>query len=308
MCEVMDKGKNEMKRICCLAGLLMFAATAFAADKQILLVAGKPSHPPGQHEHNAGVRLLAKWLNTVPGIHATTSFDGAWPDSKEFDKADAIFFFSDGGENHFVFQENHTADVAKAAARGAGLMFMHYATEPPPKRGHEEMLDWAAGFFDLNYSINPIYDGVFKSFPKHPITRGVKPFQTKDEWYYNIRFPESMKGVTGILVTTPPANTVYADGIRSGNPDVRTKIGKPMMVSWAFERKNGGRSVSLTGGHYHSNLGNADYRKIVLNSLVWVAKAKVPSKGVEVKVTPEELTENLDPKPARPRPAEKKSN
>ena len=146
---------------------------------------------------------------------------------------------------------------------------------------------------------------LFRS-PSHPITKGVKPFKLKDEWYYNIRFRPDMRKITGILVTVPPANTIYADGIRSGNPDVRTKIGQPHMVSWATERANGGRSVGFTGGHFHANLGDENFRKILLNSLVWIAKAKVPAKGVEVKVSATELKENLDPKPARPRPAEKK--
>ena len=285
---------------------MMFVAVALAAEKQILLIAGVPSHPPGEHEHNAGVLLLAKWLNKVPGVHAIPSLSGAWPDNSAFEKADAIFFFNDGAERHISFQADHSATVSKAAARGAGLMFMHYATEPPAKSGHQEMLDWIGGFFDLNYTINPIYEADFKKLPSHPITKGVKPFKLKDDWYYNIRFREDMRKITGILVTVPPANTIYGDGIRSGNPDVRSKIGQPQIVSWAMERPNGGRSVGFTGGHFHANMGDENFRKILLNSLVWIAKAKVPAKGVEVIVTAEELKENLDPKPARPRPGEKK--
>ena len=47
-------------RLSCLVALCACAATA--ADKQILMIAGRPSHGPGAHEHNAGVRLLAKWI------------------------------------------------------------------------------------------------------------------------------------------------------------------------------------------------------------------------------------------------------
>ena len=289
-----------MKNTLLLAATFAFvSASAFGAEKEILLIAGKPSHPPGQHEHNAGVLLLTKWLNTVPGIHATASLSGAWPSSGQFDKANAIFVFSDGGESHIAFQEDHAADITKAAARRAGLMFMHYATEPPAKRGHEEMTSWASGFFDLNYSINPIWEADIQTLPKHPITNGVKPFKVKDEWYYNIRFPEKPKHFTAILSTIPPANTILADGIRSGNPDVRSKIGQPQTMSWAVERPNGGRSVGYTGGHYHANLGDENIRTLLLNSILWVAKAPVPKQGVRVQVTPEELAANLDPKPAR---------
>ncbi len=278
--------------------LLLFTSVLFAADKNILLIAGKPSHGPGQHEHNAGVLLLTKWLNTVPGIRATTSLNGVWPTAADFDQANAILVFSDGGERHPAFEDGHPPSLSKAAARGAGLMFMHYAVEPPAQRGHEEMLEWAGGFFEVNYSINPFWVPKYANFPKHPITRGVKPFQIRDEWYYNMRFPTDLAkaGVTGILIDTPPAETVQADGLRSGNPDVRAKIGRPQIMMWAFARKNKGRSVGFTGGHQHTNLGQDDYRKLLLNALLWVAKVEVPKNGVSVAVSPAELAENLDPK------------
>ena len=37
-------------------------APAFADKKKVLMIAGKPSHGPGEHEHNAGIQLLAKCL------------------------------------------------------------------------------------------------------------------------------------------------------------------------------------------------------------------------------------------------------
>jgi hypothetical protein len=292
-----------MKLLPGLTGLVMLASTAFCADKHILMIAGKPSHGPGQHEHNAGTQLLAKWVNTVPGIRATTSLSGAWPDEKAFQSANAIFLFCDGGDGHLAFQDDHAAAIEKAAARGAGLMFIHYAVEPPAKRGHREALEWLGGFFELNYSVNPVWEPRFDKFPTHPITRGVKPFQLRDEWYYNMRFAENRSNVTGILVATPPAETIRQDGIRSGNPDVRSKIGQPHLLSWATERKGGGRSVGFTGGHFHANLGDENFRKLLLNSLLWVAKAEVPAAGVNPPFAPSELTENLDPKPPRSAPA-----
>lgn len=290
-----------MKKALSLA-LLLGAAAAHLSAAQIVLLASKPSHPPGQHEHNADVQLLARWLNGVPGVHAVTYLNGDWPEPAVFESADEIFLFCDGAEGHLFFQGDHAATIGKAAKRGVGLMFYHYATEPPAKAGHQEMLDWAAGFFDLNYSVNPIFEAEFNSFPNHPITRGVKPFKIKDEWYYNIRFRDSLRGFTPILIATPPANTVKGDGIRSGNPDVRAKIGQPHFMAWAGERQDGGRSVSFTGGHYHSNLGDPNFRKIVLNSLLWAAKVEVPANGVEVSVKPEELTEFLDVKQPFRRP------
>lgn len=65
---------------------------------------------------------------------------------------------------------------------------------------------------------------------------------------------------------------------------------------WAIERADGGRGVGFTGGHRHANWGNENFRKVVLNALLWVAKAEVPKDGVSCTLTEEELKANLDPK------------
>src|SRR5258708_1803367 len=119
-------------------------------------------------------------LNRVPGVHATAQHDG-WPaDNANLEKADAIFIFCTGGEQHIAFTEPAIAALQKAAARGAALMFYHYGVEPPPQRGHKEMLDWIGGFFEINYSVNAVFEADFKTLPNHPITRGVKPFKILD--------------------------------------------------------------------------------------------------------------------------------
>ncbi len=288
-----------MKRWIAVIGLSMVAA--MAADKEILLFAGKPSHAPGEHEHNAGVLLLQKSLSGVKGLHVSVALGGAWPEASVIEKADAIFFFADGAEGHPAFLEPaRIAAIGKAAARGAGLMFYHYATEPPAARGHQEMVDWVGGYFELNYTVNPTWTANFVSLPTHPITRGVKPFAIYDEWYYNMRMPERAQNMTPILVATPPTETVSKkDGPRLGNADVRSKVGQAQFVAWAVERADGGRGVSWTGGHYHKNLGNENFRRLVLNSLLWIAKMDVPVNGVAFTMSPTELNGNLDLKPAR---------
>ncbi|MCX8107787.1 MAG: DUF1080 domain-containing protein, partial [Verrucomicrobiae bacterium] len=46
--------------------------------KKIVLVAGGPSHGPGDHEHRAGCLLLARCLESVPGVTALVVSNG-WP-------------------------------------------------------------------------------------------------------------------------------------------------------------------------------------------------------------------------------------
>jgi hypothetical protein len=68
------------------------------------------------------------------------------------------------------------------------------------------------------------------------------------------------------------------------------------VVAWTVVRPDGGRGFGFTGGHRHVNWGNDNFRKLVLNALLWTAKAEVPSDGVASSIEPEELTKNLDKK------------
>jgi hypothetical protein len=270
-------------------------------NKKILLIGDRPSHGPGEHEHNAAVWLLQKALTKLPGITATASFNG-WPaDAQLIDQADAIFLVCDGGARHVAFQEQRSEALKRAAARGAGLMFTHYCVEPPEDRGRAEMLDWIGGYFEVHYSVNPHWEAAFKAFPGHPITRGVKPFTLRDEWYYNMRFREGMKGVVPLLTATPPAETLSRpDGPHSGNPDVRAKAGQPTVLAWAFDTGTR-RGVGLTGGHFHQNFADESFRKLVLNAVLWTANIEVPPQGVTYAISAEELNERRDVKPARGR-------
>jgi type 1 glutamine amidotransferase len=75
--------------------------------------------------------------------------------------------------------------------------------------------------------------------------------------------------------------------------------GRAEAMMWAVERADGGRVFGFTGGHFHDNWNNADFRKTVLNALVWVAKGEVPANGVTSAITPADLDANLDPKPPK---------
>jgi len=82
-------------------------------------------------------------------------------------------------------------------------------------------------------------------------------------------------------------------------PHIQAAKGRAETMMWAYDRPDGGRGVGFTGGHTHRNWLNDDFRKVVLNALLWVCKAEVPADGVQSRVTEEEIRENLDPKPAK---------
>ncbi len=291
----------KMTKLLSFCAVSIFAAllSLNAAEKRIVFVAGKPSHGPGDHEHNAGSLLLKNCLTNVPGVKAEVHLNG-WPTNDSFfDGADAIVLYMDGGEAHPVLQGDRLKQIEARMKKGVGLALIHYAVEPTIQKGQAQFLDWIGGAFEINRSVNPHWDADFKNLPNHPITRGVKPFKVNDECYFNMRFQEGLKGVTPILSAVPTESTMSRpDGDHSGNPAVReaVKRGDLQHVAWAYERAGGGRGFGFTGAHHHNNWGNDDFRKLVLNAVLWVAHAEVPAKGVESKITPDDLDQNLDPK------------
>ncbi len=270
-----------------------------AAPKKILLIAGRVSHGKGEHEFRAGCLLLDACLKQVPGVVSQVASNG-WPASDlEFEGVDAILIYADGGTGHPAIQPARLARLRQLMSKGVGLGCAHYGVEVPKGEPGDALLEWIGGYFEMFWSVNPHWVADFKELPKHPITRGVKPFSINDEWYYHMRFPEGMRGVIPILSALPPATTLQRpDGPHSGNPTVRASVakGEPQVVMWAKEREEGGRGFGFTGGHFHKNWQDDNYRKVVLNGLLWIAQARVPRKGVEVSVTPEMFRVNLDPK------------
>lgn len=269
--------------------------------KKLVMVAGRPSHGPGDHEFNAGCLLLKKCLDQNVPQMVTANYNMGWPnDPTAFDNADAIFMFADGGGGHPALQRDHLALLDALARQGVGIACAHYAVEVPKEKGGPEFLNWIGGYFEPFWSVNPHWTLEKTELAKdHPITRGVKPFQINDEWYYHMRFRDNMQGVTPILSALPPDSTRGADGANSshgGNPHVQKRKGMAEVLAWAAERPDGGRGFGYTGGHFHRNWGNEDNRKLVLNSLLWVAKMDVPADGVKSAVSEEELKQNLDKK------------
>ena len=283
------------------------------ADKRIVLIAGRPSHPPGMHEFRAGCLLLQKALTGFPGVKVDV-YDMGWPakevdgkrvdESSLLDGADAVLIFADGGKGHPALQNERMQVIDALEAKGVGLGFAHYGVEVPAGVPGEAMQRWNGGYYETNWSVNPMWKPSFEKFPSHPITRGVKPFATHDEWYFNMRWaptPPAKSKITPLLVATP------SDEVRKG-PYVSPKgpydhivaaSGQAESMMWTFERPDGGRGLGFTGGHTHANWGDPNQRKIFLNGLLWLAKVEVPAKGVEDHITAEDLKQNLDDKVRR---------
>jgi len=272
---------------------LLFCAMAWVgsagAATKIVLIAGTPSHGPGEHEFNAGTKLLVECLKHVEGVEPVF-VAGGWPeDERVFEGAKSVVFFMDGGERHPMIQsERRMETMRRLMVRGVGLVCLQYAVEFPRGKAGDQLLDWLGGYYESGYSQNPHNDIVVTPTPNHPITRGVEPFRANDEWYFLIRFRPDDPRVTPILTGK---DFVGRDG---------KKYPERQTLAWATERKDGGRAFGFTGAHNHTNWGIPQFRTLVLNAILWSAQLEVPSNGVQCDVSADDLKKNLDPKGKKP--------
>jgi type 1 glutamine amidotransferase len=288
-----------------LGGFLSPQMGTAAETKEVVFLAGTKSHGYNAHEHRAGSILLAKYLNDSGlNVNASVAVDGAWPEMKNGQSnPDAIVMYCDGLGGHLG--KVHQTTIQQWVDAGVGVTCLHFAVEVEPEEMGPQFLEWIGGYFEAGWSVNPHWTAKFVELPEHPITNGVKPFSILDEWYYHMRFQPEMEGVTPILSALPPLESLAKrkrdNPGRVNNPTVLAKVtaGEKQVVAWAYERPNGGRGFGFTGGHFHRNWQQDDFRKTVLNAIAWTAHLDIPQEGVPSRApTDAELELNQDfPKP-----------
>jgi type 1 glutamine amidotransferase len=294
---------NFAVAITCLLWTVSFADAGEADNvpakpKKIVLIAGKKSHGPignGSHDYPWSVRLLKVMLehsNVKDSVRVEFHMN-EWPEDAALDDADTIMLISDGRDGAQYLDaplesEAHVASIERQVKRGCGFVTFHFSTFVSAKFA-PQMLAWTGGYFQWEqegvrkwYSaITTLKADLSIGTPGHPIARGVKPFNMNDEFYYNIRFAPEDKALKPLLIV--PA-------LPGREPDGR-------IVAWAREREDGGRGFGTTCGHYYDNWKNDDFRKLILNAIVWSAHVEVPPDGVEAKFySHEEITTALEGK------------
>ena len=251
--------------------------------KKVVFIAGGDSHGKGEHEYNGGVTFLAQKLKEGMPDLDTAVFHYGWPkDIAALQNAATIVLFCDGSEGHMIVP--HLKELEKLMNNGVGLVMIHFTLEIPKGADGNRFKDLIGGYYETNWSVNPMWTPNFTSLPNHPITNGITPFSVRDEWYYHLRFVAETKNITPILQVLPPDSTLNRpDGTHSNNAYVREAVlvkKEPQTLAWAYNRSGGGRGFGFTGGHIHANWKNDNFRKLVLNAIVWTAQTDVPKQGV----------------------------
>jgi type 1 glutamine amidotransferase len=293
--------------------MLVFAiqwasATNPPKHRKIVLIAGSKSKGPGMHEYLKSARLLKVLLDRagLKNVETEVIYDG-WPTNvPDLDTADTIVFISDGMQwSPWSFSPERIAAIQKQIDRGCGFMIFHFATYIP-YQFQKEGLVWAGGYVEYDGPKHPqmyftqktLTSEVLFPTPDHPALHGVKPFKVMDEFYYKATFVGGNVGITPLLrVPELPADPKALPGPLAGPKD--------QVTMWAYDRpptpqcKTPGRSIGATFGHFYDNWKNDDYRKLVLNAIVWSAHVDVPKDGIEsVWADDAEVDRVLGPTPA----------
>jgi type 1 glutamine amidotransferase len=256
---------------------------------KIVLVAGSNYYKPGEHEYVAGCAVLMDLLRQTPGVFPVLAVD--WPTRPDtFAEAKAVVLFLDGGDKHAILKDDRLAEVQKLVESGVGLVQLHQVADYP-KDLADRARSWTGAAWENGVGQRAHWVTTFKTFPDHPVCRGVKPFTINDGWLYQLRFIDGKTGVTPLL--------------RTVNPKSKAKMtDDAAIVSWVYERPapsggKAGRSFTFTGGHLHASFAEEGYRRFLVNGIVWSAGLEIPTTGTPVVLDTAELKKYLATPPAK---------
>ena len=107
---------------------------------------------------------------------------------------------------------------------------------------------------------------------------GIAPVEVHDEFYYALKQPPQVERLVPLI-------RVSLDDFDH-------------TVAWAWERPDHGRSFGFSGLHYHDNWKRVEYRRLVLQGVLWSVGQPIPVEGLNVDVTEADLV--LEPRPVTP--------
>src|SRR5262245_10521372 len=198
-----------MHRVAAILALLLPIPLFAQAPKKIVLIAGPKSHGPvgnGIHDYGWSVKLIKTMLehsNIKDKVRVEIHLDG-WPrHPATLEDADTIMVISDGRDGDSFQEAPHLASaervrfMAAQMKRGCGFLTFHFSTFAPQHYA-KEVMEWQGGYFQWQqgdrrnwYSaITTTETEVKLANPEHPLSRGLKPFKMREEFYYNLRFAE----------------------------------------------------------------------------------------------------------------------
>lgn len=241
--------------------------------KRVLLLGQRAdSHPRTTHEYMAGVRLMSRLLQNHGNLQViVVQADNPWSDGPEqIEGADGVVLYLTEGAKWVSDDKVRLAAFQRLAQKGGALCGLHWGVgtkEAPPIENFLALFGCCHGGPDRKYKF-----GQFELAPtseRHPITSGIARFSVHDEFYYALKTPERITGLTMLM---------NAQGNEVDHP-----------VAWAWERPDSGRSFGFTGMHFHENWNKLEYRRLIVQGVLWSLHESIPENGLELNITENDL-------------------
>jgi len=263
--------------------LLLLSAPRAGADDapaqstrpvKIVLIGHDLDHPFGSHMYLHECGLLARCLSQTPGV--VTEVSNRWPkDPKVLEGVRGIVFYSSPAAN-LMLQGPHSAQAERLLADGVGYTAIHWGTGAEGRELGERYLRVLGGWFHQSFGgldVSP--SRVLQIDARHPVCRGWKDFDLRDEWYLGTRLEPEAKPLLKVPVKD-----------------------EEQVVAWTYERPDSkeGRSFGITLGHFHDNFGNESFRRAIVNGILWTAHCEIPEAGAPVKITAADMELGDDPR------------
>jgi putative heme-binding domain-containing protein len=225
-----------------LRAALAGSATAPGRPLRVVLVGGRKDHGPGEHDYPA---WTAAWTALLARSDATVTAATGWPSADELRAGDVFVFYQQGS-----WTPERAKDVDALLARGAGLVYVHYAVDggaDPAGFAKRIGLAWQGGRSKFRHGpLELVFDG------RHPVARNFGRVSFHDESYWN-------------LVGDAKDVEVLATGLEEGRP-------QPLV--WAREH-GGGRIFVSIPGHFAWTFDDPLFRVLLLRGIAWAAKEPV---------------------------------
>lgn len=234
-----------------------------------------------------GVKIVTKFLykrsaldiEDLKGVDAVIIESSAEGSSKE--RAHPIFPPSEANARTYDRATlAYLAQVDSLHKKGMGIMVLHWAITTSNQKATQYHMSWFGSASMSGYSRNPL--GFWEVTPikaaqNHPILRGVGPFNYKDEIFSRM--------------VVNPADPYRTDLLNGKAEKSNQGAAEPLGIATAYD-KNGARGVLWGGMDYHSALLNENYRRFVLNAILWTAGIDVPAGGVKSNAKQLQLSKN----------------
>ena len=209
----------------------------------ILLVAGKKDHGPGEHDYPAWLHMWSNLMSAADQTTLTTAME--WPTEEQLQSADTLVFFQKGR-----WTAERAVAIDRHLAKGGGLVYIHWGIEAGRDAPlFAQRIGLASNSATTKYRHGDV-ELLFQA--THEITRNFEKFELHDESYWNLHGDSKRIQLLG---------TAVEDG------EVHPQF-------WTME-SNGGRVFVSIPGHYSSTFDDPLYRVLLLRGIAWSSRESV---------------------------------